>query len=118
VIHLGEGLNLKLRFTMRPSCGMIVNMTGLSLNSAAIGRTLLAGLAGGLTLNLALLFTFRALGFGWHGDGILLTSPSQSPKLIAVWTTLKPLPLVVSHPTPIIIGLFLLRLVTPLFTAG
>jgi hypothetical protein len=43
-------------------------------------RTLRAGLA----LSLAMLLTFRALGFGRHGGGILLTSPLQSRKLIAV----------------------------------
>ena len=73
-------------------------------------RTLLAGLACGLALNLDMLLTFRALGFGWHGGGILLTSPLRSPKLIAVWTKLEPLPLVVANPAPIILGLFLLAL--------
>ena len=73
-------------------------------------RTLLAGLAGGLVMNLAMLLTFRALGFGWHGRGILLTSPIQSPKLIAVWTKLEPLPLVVANPAPIIMGLILFGL--------
>ena len=70
-------------------------------------RTLLAGVAGGMTLNLAMLLTFRAIGFGWNGDGILLTSPIQSQKLVAVWTKLEPLPLVVANPAPIIIGLVL-----------
>jgi len=58
-------------------------------------------------MNLAMLLTFRAVGFGWNGDGVLLTSPIQSKKLIAVWTQLDPLPLVVSHPAPIIGGLML-----------
>ena len=57
-----------------------------------------------------MLLTFRALGFGWHGHGILLTSPIQSPKLIAVWTKLEPLPLVVANPAPIILGLVLFGL--------
>jgi hypothetical protein len=70
-------------------------------------RTLIAGLAGGLAMNLAMLLTFRAIGFGWHGDGILLTSPMQSRKLIAVWTQLEPLPLIVASPAPIIVGLLL-----------
>jgi hypothetical protein len=52
----------------------------------------------------------RALGFGWHGGGILLTSPLQSPKLIAVWTELDSLPLVVANPAPIILGLLLFGL--------
>lgn len=73
-------------------------------------RTILAGLGGGLTMNAVMLLTFRAFGFGWNGGGILLTSPSQSQKLIAVWTKLEPLPLVVSSPAPIIGGLILFGL--------
>lgn len=70
-------------------------------------KTLLAGVAGGMAMNLVMLVTFRALGFGWNGDGILLTSTMQSHKLVAVWTTLEPLPLVVANPAPIIVGLVL-----------
>ncbi len=70
-------------------------------------RTLVAGLAGGVTMNLVMLLTFRAIGFGWNGGGILLTSPLQSHKLIAVWTKLEPLPLIVANPAPMIIGLIL-----------
>jgi hypothetical protein len=68
-------------------------------------KTLLAGIAGGIAMNLVMLLTFRAIGFGWNGDGILLTSAIQSQKLVAVWTTLEPLPLVAANPAPIIIGL-------------
>lgn len=70
-------------------------------------RTLIAGFAGGMALNLAMLLTFRAIGFGWNGGGILLTSSIQSQKLIAVWTKLEPLPLIVANPAPIISGLVL-----------
>lgn len=70
-------------------------------------RIVLAGFSGGMAMNLAMLLTFRAIGFGWDGDGILLTSSIQSPKLIAVWTSLEPLPLVVTNPVPIAIGLVL-----------
>ncbi|MGH9846804.1 MAG: hypothetical protein ACREEM_49530 [Blastocatellia bacterium] len=70
-------------------------------------RMIFAGLAGGMTMNVAMLLTFRLIGFGWNGDGILLSSPIQSPKLIAVWTKLEPLPLVVVNPAPIIIGMVL-----------
>ncbi len=70
-------------------------------------KPLLAGLAGGLAMNLAMLLTFRGIGFGWDGKGILLTSPMQSEKLIAVWTRLEPLPLVAFNPAPIIFGLLL-----------
>ena len=74
---------------------------------AQISRTILAGLAGGLTLNLAMLLTFRLLGFGWQGGGILLDPALQSRKLIEVWTRLEPLPLVVANPAPIVAGLIL-----------
>jgi len=70
-------------------------------------KTIIAGLAGGMAMNAAMLLTFRTLGFGWDGKGILLTSPMQSHKLIAVWTEIEPLPLVVNTPLPIIIGLLL-----------
>ena len=36
------------------------------------GRTILAGIAGGMSMNIVMLLTFRLLGFGWNGGGILL----------------------------------------------
>ena len=57
-----------------------------------ISKTIVAGLAGGMTLNIVMLLTFRLIGFGWNGGGILLDPSVQSPKLIAVWTKLEPLP--------------------------
>lgn len=73
----------------------------------SVSRTLLAGLLGGMVLNLVMLLTFRLLGFGWDGGGILLDPSIQSHKLIAVWTQIEPLPLVISNPAPIIAGLIL-----------
>ena len=73
----------------------------------SISRSILAGLLGGLALNFIMLMTFRLLGFGWNGGGILLDPYRQSQKLIAVWTQLEPIPLVVNKPAPIIIGLIL-----------
>jgi hypothetical protein len=70
-------------------------------------QIIIAGLAGGMALNMAMLLTFRTIGFGWDGRGILLTSPIQSHKLIAVWTDIEPLPLVVNTPLPIILGMLL-----------
>ena len=70
-------------------------------------RVVAAGLAGGLAMNLVMLLTFRLIGFGWDGDGLLLVSPMQSEKLIAVWTPLEPLPLIVTNPAPIVLGLLL-----------
>ena len=75
-----------------------------------LATTLLAGVAGGVTLNLAMLLTFRLLGFGWQGGGILLKPGVQSDKLIAVWTRLEPLPLVVANPAPVVAGLMLFGL--------
>lgn len=71
------------------------------------GRTILAGLAGGTAINVSMLLTFRLLGFGWNGKGVLITSPLQSRKLVAVWTEIEPLPLIVTDPLPMIIGLTL-----------
>lgn len=74
-------------------------------------RTVLAGISGGLGMNLAMLFTFRFIGFGWKGKGILLDSAVQSRKLIAVWTEIEPLPLVVNEPAPIIAGIILFGII-------
>ncbi len=70
-------------------------------------RIILAGIAGGLALNITMLITFRLLGFGWQGNGILLNPSIQSPKLIAVWTQLQPIPLVISKPFVIFTGLII-----------
>ena len=69
------------------------------------GRKILAGVAGGFAMNVVMLLTFRLIGFGWNGGGILLESSSQSQKLIAVWTQIEPIPLVVNTPAPIIVGI-------------
>jgi hypothetical protein len=68
-------------------------------------RTVIAGVAGGIAMNLAMLLTFRLIGFGWKGGGILLNPSYQSQKLIAVWTEIEPLPLVVRQPMTIILGI-------------
>ena len=78
-----------------------------TIQQTALFKTLLAGLVGGAALNLMMLLTFRLLGFGWNGGGILLAPSLQSPKLVAVWTQIEPLPLVVSQPAPIVLGLVL-----------
>src|SRR4030067_1355487 len=76
-----------------------------------ITKIVLAGLAGGVALNLMMLITFRLIGFGWSGNGILLNPSLQSRKLIAVWTQIEPIPRVVSSPVPILIGLLLFGIV-------
>jgi len=74
-------------------------------------RTVFAGICGGFAMNLAMLLTFRSAGFGWRGRGILLDPDVQSRKLIAVWTEIEPLPLVVNHPAPIIAGVVLFGII-------
>jgi hypothetical protein len=69
-------------------------------------KMLATAAAGWTAFNIAMLLTFRWIGFGVRGDGILLNPDHQSAKLIAVWTQLEPLPLVVSKPGVIIAGLF------------
>ena len=77
----------------------------------SIGRTVLAGIAGGMAMNITMFLTFRMVGFGWAGNGILLNPAIQSQKLIAVWTKIEPLPLVVANPPPIIIGILFFGIV-------
>ena len=89
-------------------------------------RILVSGIAGGIASNVAMLLTFRLLGFGWNADGILLDRSIQSSKLIAVWTEIEPLPLVVSRPLPIVLGLlivgiahaYLYRWISPAWPPG
>lgn len=93
---------------------------------ASHGKTVLAGVAGGFAMNLAMLLTFRFIGFGARGDGILLDPSIQSRKLIAVWTELEPLPLVVDRPAFIIAGIvvfgiihaYLFRWISPVWPVG
>jgi len=73
----------------------------------SFSRTIIAGLAGGMVVNVVMLLTFRLIGFGWNGRGILLDPSVQSKKLIDIWTRIEPLPLVVASPAPIFIGLIL-----------
>ncbi len=77
------------------------------LLACAKARTVIAGTAGGLALSVAMLLTFRLIGFGWNADGLLLQSAWQSPKLIAVWTELAPLPRIIAQPAGMILGLVL-----------
>ena len=89
-------------------------------------KTWIAGIAGGMAMNLAMLATFRFMGFGIHGDGILMDPSLQSRKLIAVWAEMEPLPLVVDRPLPIIMGIiafgvihaYLYRWISPSWPPG
>ena len=89
-------------------------------------RTVFAGVGAGFAMNLVMLITFRFIGFGVDGDGFLLDPSLQSKKLIAVWTEIEPLPLVVNQPVPIILGIvlfgitqaYIYRWVCPAWPAG
>lgn len=95
-------------------------------NRKSHARTIVAGIAGGIAMNAAMLLTFRLLGFGVTGGGVLLDPSLQSRKLIAVWTEMEPLPLVVSQPVPIILGIicigiihaYLYRWIRPAWPSG
>jgi hypothetical protein len=78
-------------------------------------KILLAGFCGGFSANLAMLLTFRLLGFGADAHGFLLNPAHQSEKLIAVWTQLEPLPLVVTHPPIIIGGIIIIAIIRTYF---
>ena len=68
-------------------------------------RTIFAGVSGGFAMSVVMLLTFRLIGFGVNGGGILMDPSVQSRKLIAVWTELEPLPLVFTRPIPIALGI-------------
>jgi len=92
----------------------------------SILRTLAAGLAGGITFNVTMFLTFRLIGFGLNGGGMLLNPAIQSKKLIEVWTKIEPLPLVVTHPVSMVMGIlffgilhaFLYRWLSPIWPTG
>jgi hypothetical protein len=69
-------------------------------------KMLATAAAGWAAFNAAMFLTFRLIGFGVDGHGVLLNPQTQSAKLIAVWTKLEPLPLVVAKPHIIILGLY------------
>jgi hypothetical protein len=89
-------------------------------------RTIVAGVLGGIAMNVAMLLTFGFIGFGANADGFLLDPSIQSHKLIAVWTEIEPLPLVVTRPAPIVMGLilfgvihaYLYRWISPAWPSG
>ncbi len=60
---------------------------------ASVLRTIVAGLAGGLAFVLGSSLTFALLGGSRRGQTELLFDPAtQSPKVIAVWKEIEPLP--------------------------
>lgn len=118
--------NLKLRKISSISGNKIGRGKCLQNSPSSRFRTILAGLLGGVTLVTGMLLTFRLLGFGWNGGGVLLDPAIQSHKLILVWTEIQPLPLIISNPVPIVFGLilfsiahaFVYRWLAPAWPAG
>lgn len=92
-----------------------------------IARTIVSGLAGGVAFVAALFLTFARFGGAGKGEtGLLYDPDTQSAKLIAVWKEIKPLPLTIENPAPILGGYllfavgfaFLYRSVAPAWPAG
>lgn len=83
-------------------------------------------MAAGVAMNVIMLATFGLIGFGWSWGGFLVDPRLQSEKLVAVWTRLEPLPLVVTDPALIGAGLvlfgvghaFVYRWLSPLLSGG
>jgi hypothetical protein len=71
-------------------------------------KSLGAGLVGGLAFSIVTFLTFVLVGSGLdQASGPLVDPQVQSPKLIAVWTQLEPLPLFVTAPHLIFVGYIL-----------
>src|SRR5262245_27894843 len=72
---------------------------------ATVIRTILAGLAGGLALALTNFLTFGLLGGSRRGQtGLLFDPATQSPKVIAVYKDIEPLPVIITRPYLILAG--------------
>lgn len=70
-----------------------------------IARTLIAGAAAGLALSLVNFLTFGLLGGSHPGHtGLLFNPATQSPKVIAVYKSIQPLPFIVTRPYLILAG--------------
>jgi hypothetical protein len=74
----------------------------------SLSRTVAAGVAGGLAFVLGSSLTFALLGGSRRGQtGLLFDPATQSPKVIAVWKEIEPLPRVIETPIAIL-GVFVL----------
>lgn len=91
------------------------------------GRTLVAGIGGGLGFLLGTSLTFALLGGSRRGEtGVLFDPGTQHAKVIAVWKEIEPLPRIVDTPIVILAGMvafgvahaFLYRWVAPAWPAG
>jgi hypothetical protein len=76
------------------------------------GRTLVAGLAGGLAFLVGTFLTFALLGGSRKGEtGVLFDPDTQHPKVIAAWKQIEPLPRVIDQPAVILAGMVLFGVV-------
>ena len=75
--------------------------------ATTLSRTLTAGMLAGVTFNAVGFATFVLLGSGVDHAGPLLDPDLQSAKMIAVWTSIEPLPLFQTQPGTIL-ALYLL----------
>jgi hypothetical protein len=71
-----------------------------------VGRTLVAGLAGGVAFLLGTFLTFALLGGSREGEtGVLFDPDTQHPKVIAAWKDIEPLPRVIDQPAIVLAGM-------------
>jgi len=74
-------------------------------------RVVSAGLAGGLVFCISNFLTFGLLGGSRIGQtGLLFNPATQSAKVIAVWKTIEPLPVLTQAPYIILLGWFVFSL--------
>jgi hypothetical protein len=74
-------------------------------------RTVVGGLVGGIAFVLGLFLTFAQLSGSRRGQtGLLFDPATQSPKVIAVWKEIEPLPRTLDTPFVIVGGLVLFGL--------
>jgi hypothetical protein len=79
---------------------------------STIRRTITAGIAGGFAFILGTFLTFAQLSGSKRGQqGLLFNPATQSPKVIAVWKEIEPLPRVIENPPVIVIGMILFGLI-------
>jgi hypothetical protein len=94
-------------FRLEPATGSESEQSHQEIDSMPISitRTFLAGVAGGLAFWMVTALTFVLVGSGLdQASGPLVDPRIQSPKLLAVWTELEPLPLFATAPHLILLG--------------
>jgi hypothetical protein len=92
-----------------------------------LSRTIFAGLAGGLAFVLGTVLTFALFGGSRRGQtGLLFDPATQSPKVIAAWKEIEPLPQIIENPPVMVFGFFIFamayafvyRFIAPSWPAG